>query len=223
MPPSRFAAGSRLGLDPPARPHHFLPPSNSTAHVIFSSFRATNELKVQLLNSEQPNEAAFLKLIEENRPKILKICRVYAWSPSDRDDLYQEILFQIWRALPGLKKNVYADTWLYRVALNTSISFVRKDAARNKHATPHEPRVLARRIEFSQGSDHLGADRLADLYDAIAELNAIEKALIVLFLEDLSYEEIADALGLSVNHVGVALHRAKKKLSLLMKEEAVHE
>ena len=172
---------------------------------------------------EQPDEAGFLKLIEGNRPKILKICRAYAWNPSDRDDLYQEILFQIWRALPGLKENTFAGTWLYRVALNTSITFVRKDAARNRHATPHEPDDLARRIESNQGSDELEDDRLACLYDAIAELNAMEKALIVLFLEDLSYEEIADALGLSVNHVGVALHRAKKKLSVLMKEEAVHE
>ncbi len=175
------------------------------------------------MKSEQPDESAFLKLIEENRPRILKVCRAYAWTPSDRDDLYQEILFQIWRALPGLKKGAYAGTWLYRVALNTSISFVRKDAARNKHATPHEPDDLARRIESTQSPGEPEDGRLACLYEAIAELNVMEKALIVLFLEDLSYEEIADALGLSVNHVGVALHRAKKKLSVLMKEEVVHE
>ena len=98
----------------------------------------------------QPDEAEFLKLIEENRPKILKICRAYAWNPSDRDDLYQEILFQIWRALPGLKENAYAGTWLYRVALNTSISFVRKHAGRHRRATPCEPEDLTRQIESAQ-------------------------------------------------------------------------
>jgi RNA polymerase sigma-70 factor, ECF subfamily len=171
---------------------------------------------------EQPDEAGFLKLIEENRPKILKICRAYAWNPSDHDDLYQEILFQIWRALPGLKENAYAGTWLYRVALNTSISFVRKHAARNSRATPYGPGDLARRIESEQEHDELDDGRLLRLYAAIAQLNETEKALVVLFLEDLSYDQIADTLGVSANHVGVALHRVKKKLSVLMKE-AVHE
>ena len=167
---------------------------------------------------EQPDEAGFLKLIEENRPKILKICRAYAWNPSDRDDLYQEILFQIWRALPGLKEEAFAGTWLYRVALNTSISFVRKQAGRNSRATPCGPDDLARRIESAQEPDASADGRLSRLYEAIAQLNETEKALVVLFLEELSYEEIGGALGLSANHVGVALHRAKKKLSTLMKE-----
>ena len=176
------------------------------------------------MSLEQPDEAGFIKLIEENRLKILKICRVYAWNPSDRDDLYQEILFQIWRALPGLKENAYAGTWLYRVALNTSISFVRKHAGRNSRATPCGPEDLARHMESAQETDESDDGRLSRLYEAMAQLNETEKALVVLFLEDLSYEEIADALGLSANHVGVALHRAKKKLSVLMKEkEAVHE
>ena len=172
----------------------------------------------------QPDEAGFLRLIEENQGKILKICRVYAWNPSDRDDLFQEILFQIWRALPGLKENVYARTWLYRVALNTSISFIRKHAGRNSRATSCGPDDLTRHIESAQEPEESDDGRLARLYEAIALLNETEKALVVLFLEDLSYEEIAEALGLSANHVGVVLHRAKKKLAVLMKEkEAVYE
>lgn len=165
-----------------------------------------------------------MKLIDENRPKILKICRAYAWNAADRDDLYQEILCQIWRALPGLKHGAYAGTWLYRVALNTSISFVRSHAARARKATPFQPDEVARRIESAQEPDDSDDGRVARLYEAIAELSETEKALIVLFLEDLSYEEMADALGVSANSVGVALHRAKKKLSALIKEkEAVHE
>lgn len=162
------------------------------------------------------DEAAFLTLIEENRPKILKVCRAYAWNSSDRDDLFQEIVFQIWRAFPSLKDAAFSGTWLYRVALNTSISFIRK---RKPMPLAHED--LAQRIESAQRDEAPDA-RLARLYEAIAQLNEAEKALIVLFLEDLSYEQIAEALGLTVNHVGVALHRAKKKLSALMKE-AAHE
>jgi RNA polymerase sigma-70 factor (ECF subfamily) len=164
--------------------------------------------------SLQPDEAGFLKRIEENRPKILKICRAYAWTPSDRDDLYQEILFQIWRALPGLKEEAYAGTWLYRVALNTSISFVRKHAGRNNRATPCGPHDLARRIESAQQEpDASDNDRLSRLYEAIAQLNPTEKAIITLFLEDLSYEQMAAVLGVTESNIGVMLHRAKKKLS----------
>jgi RNA polymerase sigma-70 factor (ECF subfamily) len=170
----------------------------------------------------QPEEAGFLKLIEENRPKILKICRTYAWNLSDRDDLYQEILFQIWRALPGLKEDAYAGTWLYRVALNTSISFIRKHAGRNNRATACGPDDLARHIESAQKPDESDDARLARLYKAIARLNEVEKALVTLFLEDLSYDEMAEVLGLSASNVGVMLHRAKKKLLTLM-QEAAHE
>lgn len=164
----------------------------------------------------QTDEAAFLRLIDENRPKILKICRAYAWNSADRDDLYQEILFQIWRSLPSLNNAAFAGTWLYRVALNTSISFVRR-----RRPTPISHEDLNHRIESEQRDESADA-RLARLYEAISQLNEAEKALVVLFLEDLSYEQIAEALGLSANHVGVALHRAKKKLSALMKE-AAHE
>ena len=174
------------------------------------------------MSLEQPHEAGFLKLIEENQGKILKICRVYAWNPSDRDDLYQEILFQIWRALPGLKEGAYASTWLYRVALNTSISFVRKHAGRNSRATAFGHDDLTRQIESAQEPEKSDDGRLARLYAAIAQLNVTEKALVVLFLDDLTYDEIAEAVGLSANHVGVALHRAKKKLLTLM-QEAAHE
>lgn len=171
---------------------------------------------------ERRDEAGFLRLVEENRTKILRICRAYAWGASDREDLYQEIVFQIWRALPGLKEEAYSGTWVYRVALNTSISFVRKDSRRIKRSIPCEPESIARQIEARQVLEDSDDGRVARLYEAIAELNEMEKALVILFLEDLSYEEMAEALGLSGSHVGVLLHRAKKKLAASMKE-AVHE
>src|SRR3954471_14950338 len=77
----------------------------------------------------EPLETRFLGLIGENRQRMLRLCRVYARGEQDREDLYQEVLFQIWRALPGYRGESRADTWLWRVALNTAISHVRKDAA----------------------------------------------------------------------------------------------
>ncbi len=166
------------------------------------------------------DEKQFLELIQENRARILKVCRVYAWNVTDREDLYQEIIFQIWRSLPGLKTASHAGSWLYRIALNTSISFVRKRMSRGGPAMPLEPEQLARHIEKGQIQDDGMDEQLACLYDAIAKLNEIEKALVTLFLEDFSYQEIAEVLGLSSSNVGVMLHRAKKKLSTMMKEAA---
>lgn len=169
-----------------------------------------------------PDEQQFLDLINGNRPRILKVCRIYAWNASDRDDLYQEILFQIWRALPGLKQNIHANTWLYRIAINTSISFVRRRAAGGGPAVPLDHEQLTRHIESRQTPDDEAEEQLARLYDAIAQLNEVEKALVALFLEDVSYDKMAEVLGLSASNVGVMLHRAKKKLFTLMKEVA-HE
>lgn len=169
-----------------------------------------------------PEEQKFLNLIKGNRPRILKVCRVYAWNVTDQDDLYQEILFQIWRALPGLKENTHANTWLYRIAINTSISFVRRRTARGGLAMLLDHEQLTHQIESRQTPDDGVGERLARLYDAIAQLDEVEKALVTLFLEDFSYDEMAEVLGISASNVGVMLHRAKKKLLTLM-QEAAHE
>jgi RNA polymerase sigma-70 factor (ECF subfamily) len=174
------------------------------------------------LNSTPADEHKFLELVTGNRPRILKVCRVYSWNAADQEDLYQEILFQIWRALPGLKQDTHANTWLYRIAINTSISFVRRRVARGGPAVALDHEQLTHHIESRQMPDNGAEDQLAQLYDAIARLNEVEKALVTLFLEDFSYEEMAEVLGISAGNVGVMLHRAKKKLLTLM-QEAAHE
>jgi RNA polymerase sigma-70 factor (ECF subfamily) len=174
------------------------------------------------LKPTQPDDQQFLELVNENRNRILKVCRVYAWNAADQDDLYQEIVFQIWRGLPALKEKQFANTWLYRVAINTAISFVRKRASRGDRVLHVDHTQLARTIEAQQTVEPQPDDRLANLYAAIAKLNELEKALVTLFLEDFTYDQIAEVLGISSTNVGVMLHRAKNKLSCLMKE-AVHE
>ena len=171
------------------------------------------------MNSTPAEEHKFLELVNENRNKILRICRVYVWNAADQDDLYQEILCQIWRSLPALKEKQFANTWLYRVAINTAISFVRKRASRLGRVVHFEHADLTRAIESRQVTKETTDDRMVSLYNAIYKLNPIEKALVTLFLEDLTYEQIAEATGISANNVGVMLHRAKKKLSSLMTEE----
>jgi len=162
------------------------------------------------------DEHKFLEMVTENRNRILKVCRVYAWNSADQDDLYQEILVQIWRGLPALKEKQFANTWLYRVAINTAISFVRKRTIRSDRVVYVEHADLTRTIESRQTTEQNSDDRIANLYTAIFKLDSLEKALVTLFLEDLTYEQMAEVTGINANHVGVMLHRAKKKLSGLM-------
>jgi RNA polymerase sigma-70 factor, ECF subfamily len=173
------------------------------------------------LSPTPADEYKFLELVNENRNRILRVCRVYAWNSADQDDLYQEILFQIWRGLPAMKQKQFANSWVYRVAINTAISFVRKRASRSGRTIQFEDADLTRAIESRQpAQENNPGERIADLYTAIYKLNPLEKALVTLFLEDFTYEQIAEATGISANNVGVMLHRAKKKLFCLMKEEA---
>jgi RNA polymerase sigma-70 factor (ECF subfamily) len=170
------------------------------------------------LSSDAINDRKFLELLQANRPKILKICRVYAWDSADQDDLYQEILFQIWRALPNLRDGQFANTWLYRVALNTALSFVRKDKSRRARLTISDGDQLHEVPENLPSNAPHTNEQLAQMFQAISQLNGLEKAAITLFLEDLSYEQIAAVMGITESNVGVMLHRAKKKLSTLIKE-----
>ena len=172
------------------------------------------------MNSTPADEYKFLELLKENRNRILRVCRVYAWNAADQDDLYQEVLFQIWRGLPGLKEKQFANTWLYRVAINTAISFVRKRTSRTDRVVYVDYADLTRTIESQQTTEENKDDRIAHLYAVIFKLDPLEKALVTLFLEDFTYEQMAEVTGINANHVGVMLHRAKKKLSSLMTEEA---
>ena len=105
------------------------------------------------------------------------------------------------------------------MAINTAFSFVRKRASRLDRVVHFEHADLTHTIESQQTTEETTDDRIADLYTAIYKLDTLEKALVTLFLEDFTYEQMAEVTGISASHVGVMLHRAKKKLSGLMKEQ----
>ena len=142
------------------------------------------------MNSTPADEPKFLELVNKNRDRILRVCRVYAWNSADQDDLYQEILCQIWRGLPTLKENNFANTWLYRVAINTAISFVRKRASRLDRVVHFDHADLTRTIESQQTTEKNSDGRMVSLYNAIYKLNPIEKALVTLFHEDQTTKSI---------------------------------
>ncbi len=152
---------------------------------------------------------------------VLKVARAYTFTTEDCQDLAQEILLQIWRSLPQFEGRASASTWLYRVALNTALGWHRKQQRRQKREQPLlEIENVPADPEAPEQSEQ--RELVEGLYSAIRQLPKTDAAVMLLYLEDLSYREMAVVLGISENHVGVKLNRAKKALGELMKE-VVHE
>jgi RNA polymerase sigma-70 factor (ECF subfamily) len=166
--------------------------------------------------TDEGREAIFKRWLEQHTGLVFKVARTFAPSDTDRDDLVQEILLQLWRSLPRFEGKAKESTWIYRVALNTALAWHRGENKRRTAQTPFlaieelpEPDDLARRER-----DEL----VARLYAAIRHLPKVDAALVLLYLDDLSYREMAEVLGLSETNVGVKLNRARKTLSELMNE-----
>ncbi len=154
-------------------------------------------------------KAEFEKMILENKYLILRICRFYyEWSKKELiEDLYQEIVFNLWKSYPKFIRNqkCKTSTWLYRVALNTTLLQKRNDS--KIIYTPLNEEI------FNTADDN---DLLIDiLYELVEKLDQEEKNIICLYLEDLSHQEIAEILGISVSNVGTKIYRIKKKLKKL--------
>ncbi len=152
------------------------------------------------------SQQEFLALIEQHRGIIIKICSIYARQPTEREDLFQEIVVQLWKAWPSFKGLSKFSTWLYRIALNTAISGIRKKKTELVFMDQAE-------IPEAAEEDHaLKKEQLSALYRAIQELPEIDRAVVMLFLEDHSYEEMEEILGLSQGALRVKMARAKEKL-----------
>jgi len=157
----------------------------------------------------------FVQLIRDNNGLILKVCNLYAATVQDRQDLYQEIVIQLWRSLPKFRNESKLTTWMYRVALNTAISDYRKQqrtiATTDLNLFTKE---IAEQAEYNDKEE-----KLKSLYNAIGHLPEIEKAIVMLYLDDKSYEEMEDILGINQNNLRVKMNRIKEKLRQLTKTE----
>lgn len=155
-------------------------------------------------------EAAFLSLINEHSGIIYKISRLYRDSTEDREDLFQEIVFQLWKSYPSFKGNASTGTWLYRIALNTAISHFRKKKP--------DIRYTDTLPDVAEGlpSEEI-ALRQERFFAAMKQCDDSEKTIIALYLEGLSYQKIAGIIGTSENNVGVKLNRIKSKIQKLIR------
>ena len=146
---------------------------------------------------------------------LLKVCNVYCHSEFDRQDLFQEIVIQLWKSFPRFRGESKFSTWLYRIALNTAISDLRRQ---KKNITLTEPANLPGDIEFEDIQYYKQQEeQLQQLHRAIEQLTEIEKAITMLYLEDKSYEEMEEILGISQNNLRVKMNRIKEKLRKLTK------
>jgi len=160
---------------------------------------------------ERKNTAEFLERVQAHQDIIHKVCFVFGRVPADRDDLAQEVLLQLWRSYPAFDERAAFSTWMYRVALNTAITFRRKLKTHAEDAP--EPWVDGAQLACAELSDDLKT-----LYLAIGRLSAVEKAIIMQWLDERSYENIADTVGISVKNVSVRLVRIRKRLAQLIME-----
>lgn len=156
----------------------------------------------------------FIQLIKDHEGIIYKITSVYASDREDQKDLYQEVVYQLWKSFGSFKQASKISTWMYRVALNTAISYNKK-AKRGGMRVPIDLDLLNRAEEI----DPVKEERIKLLYQHIKKLSVIEKGIIVLYLEGKSHAEIAEITGFSKSNVGTRVGRIKQKLSVQIKKE----
>ena len=141
---------------------------------------------------------------------IIKICRAYTDNEEDFQDYYQEVCLQLWKSRDNFKGDSKWSTWVYRVSLNVSLSLLRKDKKVNKNS------IVLPDVGDESTPNPFNDESLKLLYQAIKELSETDRAIILLYLDERSYQEIAEIIGLSPNNIGVRITRIKKKLKTLL-------
>lgn len=152
------------------------------------------------------SEIEFISLLKQHQKIIYKVCKLYMDMHSEREDLFQEITLQAWKAYGSFRGESKFSTWLYRVSLNTAITYFRKEKKRQViYTTDALPDRSEEAFEPIEEQVHM-------MYAAIGELSKIDKAIVMLYLEDFSYNEIGDMMGITANNVAVKMNRIKMKL-----------
>lgn len=150
------------------------------------------------------SEKDFAQLVKSQRANIYSVCYMYAQDSDEVSDLFQECLINIWKGLPRFRGESGIGTWIYRICLNTCISWQRKGGKKGERVDLD----LADNIP----SEHHDEKQARMLHDRIRTLGPLDRAIVLLWLEDLPYEEIADIVGISVQNVGIRLYRIRQQL-----------
>jgi RNA polymerase sigma-70 factor, ECF subfamily len=169
---------------------------------------------------DEDQKSLFMTWLGEHGSSVMKVARAYTLTSEECQDLAQEILLQAWRSLPKFEGKASAATWFYRVALHTAMNWQRKDKPRRSKQQP----LLEVQAVVTESCDSVEQaqqrETVEQLYQAIHQLRETDAALVLLYLDELSYQEMAEVLGISESNIGVKLNRAKRALSELMKGES---
>jgi len=159
-------------------------------------------------------EQEFLSRLERHKGILFKVSKMYMDTKDDQDDLFQEITFQLWKAYDSFKGESQFSTWMYRVAINTSIVFLKKE---KRKTDKYE--LSTDNIKEEESDAENKENQIEHFYKAVQKLEKIDKAIIFYQLEGFSHKEIADNLGISEGNARVKLNRAKDKLKLIIKNQ----
>jgi RNA polymerase sigma-70 factor, ECF subfamily len=153
-------------------------------------------------------ENQFVETIKLHQGIVHKVCGMYRHDPDDRKDLFQEIVIQLWRAFPKFRQESKISTWIYQIALNVAISDFRKESRR-----PQKVEISEVLMNISENDyDPETEERIQQMHLAIAQLSETEKAIVMLYFEEKSNEEIAEIVGITQNNVRVKMTRIREKL-----------
>jgi RNA polymerase sigma factor (sigma-70 family) len=159
---------------------------------------------------DQDLENTFIRALEQNQQKLLRICSVYAENADDKKDLFQEALINIWQAMPSFESKSSLSTWMFRITLNVCLRLQSRQQKKQTHFAKMNS-ITIENIKADETSDE-DHERLIKLRSCIKKLNDADRAIITLYLEELPYREISEVTGLTENHVAVTVKRIKEKL-----------
>ena len=159
-------------------------------------------------------EHEFLTRIEKHKGILYKVSKMYMDTTDDQQDLFQEIICQLWKSYDSFRNESQFSTWMYRVAINTAIVFLKKEKRKvDKYEIPSE------NIKDEEDDSHIKESQLEHFYKAVQKLEKIDKAIIFYQLEGFSHKEIGSNLGISEGNARVKLNRAKEKLKEIIKNQ----
>jgi len=150
----------------------------------------------------------FLQLVKSHQGLLHKVCRLYENNAADREDLFQEMVLQLWKSYSSFRGDAKFSTWMYRIALNTALTSIRK----NKRSVPVSYPEMIPYDASDEKQEHVGEEKIRFLHQAIARLTEVERALVMLYLEEKSYDEMEEIMGISSGALRVKMNRIKEKL-----------
>lgn len=162
---------------------------------------------MQMVNQNKAGE--FLKQLKQHKGIVIKICNTYCTEKNEKEDLAQEIVFNLWKAFADYTPDYKFSTWMYRIALNVAISFYRKEK-RSLQFSPYSENLIV--FDDDSKVEEVLMGNLTLLQEIIKELKEIDKSIMLLYLDDKSYKEIAEIIGMSESNVGTRINRIKQYL-----------